>query len=85
MNECDFDYQGWIEDQADRRAVEDGPQRLDRPLEASFPDPEMVKTSVSSAWDDEGTPEVVWFSLFTRDGAEHRAERRVLVPEDSQP
>jgi len=84
MSEHDFDYQGWIEDQADSRVAEDGPQRRDRPLEASFPDPGMVKTSLSSAWDDDGTPEIVWFSLFTRDGAEYRAERRVLVPGDLQ-
>jgi hypothetical protein len=84
MIEHDFDYQGWIERQADRRMAEDGRRRLDRPLEASFPDRAMIKTSVRSAWDDEGTPEIVWFSLFTRDGAEYRAERRVLVPEDLQ-
>lgn len=85
MKEHDFDFQGWIEQQADQRMAEDGPQRLDRPLEVSFPDQAMIKTSVSSAWDSNGAPEVVWFSLFTRDDAEYRAERRVLVPGDSQP
>src|SRR3979490_2694452 len=60
------------------------PRRRTAP-QASFADRAMIKTSVRSAWDDEGTPEVVWFSLFTRDGAEYRAERRVLVPENFHP
>jgi hypothetical protein len=85
MHEHDFDYQGWIEQQADERMAGGGQHRLDRPLEARFPDPAMVKTSVSSAWDANGEPEVAWFSLFTRDGADYRAERRVLVPGDSRP
>jgi hypothetical protein len=46
MHEHDFDYQGWIEQQADQRIAEGGQHRLDRPLEARFPDPAMVKTPI---------------------------------------
>jgi hypothetical protein len=78
-------YQAWIESEADQRVAETGPLRLDRPLESGFIG--VIRTSVSSSWDNAGNTEVVWFSAFTRDGAEYRAERRVLDPdpEDPQP